>query len=194
MSAYPLPTLTQHLLTVSDYLALGEDEHGRTELMEGHLVMSPSPPWKHNKAAFLLGNQVLPRLPGNLQVNFDLDVDLQLVPATGPGTCRRPDLLVVHGSAVDRISAQGGVLRASDLVLAVEIVSPGSSRTDHIVKRLEYQDAGVPHYWVVDLDQPVSLLAYQLTDEFGYVEHASATGTFTTEEPFPVTVKLADLG
>jgi Uma2 family endonuclease len=30
--------------------------------------------------------------------------------------------------------------------LVVEIVSPGSHRTDHVIKRGEYADAGIPHY------------------------------------------------
>ena len=32
-----------HLLTIGEYAALGGDEHGRSELMEGNLVMSASP-------------------------------------------------------------------------------------------------------------------------------------------------------
>jgi Uma2 family endonuclease len=38
------------------------------------------------------------------------------------------------------------------LMLAVEIVSPSSSRADRVVKRKAYQRHGVPTYWVVDPD------------------------------------------
>jgi Uma2 family endonuclease len=38
------------------------------------------------------------------------------------------------------------------LLLAVEIVSPSSARSDRVEKRDHYLDAGVPDYWVVDLD------------------------------------------
>jgi Uma2 family endonuclease len=40
----------------------------------------------------------------------------------------------------------------SRLLLAVEIVSPSSARADRTVKRLLFQRAGVPEYWIVDLD------------------------------------------
>ncbi|MGH3611494.1 MAG: Uma2 family endonuclease [Pseudonocardia sp.] len=34
----------------------------------------------------------------------------------------------------------------------MEVLSPGSHRTDHVAKRADYADAGIPHYWIVDLD------------------------------------------
>jgi len=38
------------------------------------------------------------------------------------------------------------------LLLAVEVLSPTTARADRVVKRRKYQRAGVPEYWVVDLD------------------------------------------
>src|SRR5262245_53158489 len=43
-------------------------------------------------------------------------------------------------------------LTIDDLLLIVEIVSPGSEAMDELVKRHEYARAGVPRYWVVDRD------------------------------------------
>jgi Uma2 family endonuclease len=40
----------------------------------------------------------------------------------------------------------------SRLLLAVEVVSPSTARADRTVKRLLFQRAGVPEYWIVDLD------------------------------------------
>jgi Uma2 family endonuclease len=43
--------------------------------------------------------------------------------------------------------------------LAVEIVSPESIDRDYEQKRKQYQDAGVPEYWIVDeIEQKVTLL------------------------------------
>ena len=47
-------------------------------------------------------------------------------------------------------------------------MSPGSHRTDHVIKRGEYADAGIPHYWIVDLDNPVTLIDCHPAAEFGY--------------------------
>lgn len=75
----------------------------------------------------------------------------------------------------------------------VEIVSPSSRRIDNVVKRTECAEAGIPNYWIIDLDEPVSLLSCRLTERFGYVGDAAVTGTFSTGQPVPLTVDLAAL-
>jgi len=151
-----------HLLTVAEYAQLGETAWGYTELMEGRILVSPSPTAKHNIAGLALAMQLIPQLPDAVRVIQDVDIDLELVPADQPGLVRRPDLVVVDAKAVDRVDRDGGLLRASDVLVIVEIVSPGSRRLDHVTKRHEYADAGIPHYWIVDLDPPASLLAHHL--------------------------------
>ncbi len=37
-------------------------------------------------------------------------------------------------------------------ILAVDILSPGTAGRDRGIKRHLYQQAGVPEYWIVDLD------------------------------------------
>jgi len=191
MTTRPLPPT--HLLTIDQYVALGEDEHGRTELQEGSIVMSPSPTPNHNVAALSLAMQLMPQLPAHLEVILAIDVDLQLVRADQPGTSRRPDLVVVERSARRRVSGTGGLIRASDVRLVVEIVSDGSRRMDNIVKRAEYADAGIPHYWIIDLDGPVSLASCHLAEAFGYSDGGEVTTEFRTSEPFDIRVTLDDL-
>jgi Uma2 family endonuclease len=187
------PVAPRHLLTVAEYLDIGEIELGYSELVEGRLLMSPSPAFDHNHAALELAVMIRARLPKGLRVVTDLDVDLQLAPPDAPGTVRRPDLLVSAEEARLRVRREGGVLRASEVVLVVEIVSPGSTRTDHVQKRSEYADAGIPHYWIVDTSEPVSLLACHQAGEFGYADGGAVTGTFTATEPFPVEIDLETL-
>jgi len=38
------------------------------------------------------------------------------------------------------------------LLLAVEVLSPSTARADRTVKRRRLQRAGIPEYWIVDLD------------------------------------------
>jgi len=191
MTAVPLPPA--HLLTVGEYAALGEDDSGRSELMEGNLVMSPSPSPDHNMAALRIAVQLLPQLPQDLEVITDVDIDLELAPADQPGFSRRPDVIVVRRSARQRVRIEGGLIRASEMLVVIEIVSPGSRRTDNVVKRAEYADAGIPHYWIVDIQEPVSLLACHLTDKFGYLDAEVVGGTFTSTEPFSINLDLGDL-
>lgn len=188
MTAMPEPLV--RLLTIDEYAALGETEQGYTELVEGRIVVSPSPAPNHNKASMNLAIQLTPTLPDDLEVILDIDVDLQFAAPDRPGFSRRPDLIVVKRSAVRRVGSEGGLLRASDVVVVVEVVSPGSCRTDHVTKRGEYADAGIPHYWIIDLDEPVSMLTCHAAGEFGYRDSGSMTGVVEISEPFPAQVDL----
>lgn len=189
--AAPTPRFAMHHpLTVAEYLEIGEVEPGYAELAEGRLELSPSPVFDHGGAAFELGVQLRPQLPAELRIILDMDVDLQLAAADAPGTVRRPDLIVVRRAAGMRIRAEGGLVLASEVVVAVEIISPSSRRLDNVGKRHEYADAGIPRYWIVDLDEPVSLVACHLAGDFGYVDGGAVTGVFRTTEPFPVEIDL----
>ena len=54
--------------------------------------------------------------------------------------------------------------------LAVEILSPSTARSDRIVKRQRYQQAGVATYWIVDLDAGV-VEVWRPPDEVPVIEH-----------------------
>ncbi|MGH4018605.1 MAG: Uma2 family endonuclease [Pseudonocardiaceae bacterium] len=191
MTAVPEPP--GRLLTVEAYAALGEDDRYRSELQEGNLVMSPSPAPDHMIVMGKLFVQLDEQLPSGLQVIPDIDVDLELTPRSKPGFVRRPDLVVARQAAVERVRRDGGVLRACEALVIVEIVSPGSQRTDHVIKRGEYADAGIPLYWIVDLDGLVTLTACHLAGEFGYQDASPVTGRFITTEPVPVSLRLDGL-
>ena len=178
------------LLTAAEYAKLGETGWGYTELMEGRLLVSPSPTAKHNMAGLALAMQLVPQLPEGMRVIQDVDIDLGLVPADQPGLVRRPDLVVVNTVAVNRVDREGGLLCAADVLIIVEIVSPGSRRLDYVIKRGEYADAGIPRYWIVDLGRPVSLLDCHLAGDLGYADSGAVTGTFTSCVPFAVRLEL----
>jgi Uma2 family endonuclease len=125
-----LPQPPARLLTVAEYAQLGETTTGYTELQEGNLIMSPSSSPRHMIASGRLLLQVQSQLPDELCAVQEVDIDLELAPADQPGVVRRPDLVVVDYKAIDRLDRDGGLLRASDVLVVVEIVSPGSSSSD----------------------------------------------------------------
>ena len=192
--AVSVPPSEPRLLTVAEYVARGETELGYDELVEGRVVMSPSPVPDHNNALVEALIQLRPQLPPELEVLLDLDVNLELAPPDAPGFTRRPDLIVARRSARERVRQEGGIIRASEVVVVAEFVSPGSKRTDHVAKRADYADAGIAHYWIVDLDDPISLVACHLGGELGYVDGGAVSGIFSTTEPFPVRLDLGVLG
>ena len=200
MTALPEPTrgefpweIPDHLLSIEEYAALGETDSGFTELVEGRLMMSPSPRPEHGLAMLELAHQLRPSVPEEFKTVAETDIDLELTPAGGPGFSRRPDLMVVSKAELARRRQEGGLLRATGVLLVVEIVSPGSKRTDYATKHDEYADAGIPFYWILDLDDPVSLVACHQAGELGYQDAPARTWKFRTTEPFPAEIDLTAL-
>ena len=62
---------------------------------------------------------------------MDIDVDLQLGPGRRPGNGAAAGLIVVAPRRRQPGRPGGRRVRASDVLLAVEILSPGSRRLDH---------------------------------------------------------------
>ncbi|HET8658225.1 MAG TPA: Uma2 family endonuclease [Micromonosporaceae bacterium] len=63
---------------------------------------------------------------------------------------------------------RSGWLEVADLLLVVEIVSPGSAAMDEMVKRREYARAGIPRYWVVDRDTAQTVTLHRRGLDGGY--------------------------
>lgn len=86
-------------------------------------------------------------------------------------------------------------LVASDVRLAVEIISPGSRNVDLRLKPFEYAEAGIPHYWLVDLDPPapsITVFHVGAPDE-GYVEEPAIAGQLITTAPFGLCIDISAL-
>ncbi|WP_007024546.1 Uma2 family endonuclease [Saccharomonospora iraqiensis] len=166
---------------MADWDALPEDESAHIELQEGVLIVSPRPLRQHARAAARFWEQLDDQLPAGLEAVLEFEV---LVSEQFPPTVRVPDVVVTRADGPTRR------LRAEDVLVAIEVVSPGSKRTDTVTEPSEYAEAGIPHYWVVDLDDPVSLVAYHFAEEFGYLEAPAVTRVFSTTDPVPLHVDL----
>jgi Uma2 family endonuclease len=91
---------------------------------------------------------------------------IRITGSTGVGG-RTPDLSVWRKRPVP-----GVWLAVVDLLLVVEIVSPGSEALDEVTKLREYAAAGIPQYWVVDRDAAQTVTLYRLTGDGTYHERA----------------------
>jgi len=184
-----LPTWASVPLTATEYAALPEMQ-GRYELQEGAIVVAGSPVPDHQNGVLELAFQLREQTPSSLRTVVGVDIDLELVPASEPGTVRVPDLVVVTEASFQRVRDGGGLLRAADVLLAVEILSRSTRRTDSVIKRAEYADAGIGHYWIIDLLDGPSLTGCHLAGEFGYVDDPPVRGLFSTTDPFPARIDL----
>jgi Uma2 family endonuclease len=134
-------------VTLDDLAAMNAaDRHGhRYELSpQGALSVMPPPDSEHAAIASRLFAWLL-------MAGWAPDQILQVAGVRIPGSDgdggRIPDLTAWSGP-----QSRGVWLALTDLLLVVEIVSPGSAAMDQGVKVREYAEAGIPRYWVVDRD------------------------------------------
>ena len=116
--------------------------------------------------------------------------DVEVLIALDPLTIRAPDVLVTH---TDLFETNPPRYPAADVLLAVEILSTGTRRVDRVLKFVEYAEADIPQYWILDLDDPTSLLAYLLVDG-NYELSGEHTGAATLDVGgHPVSIDLPAL-
>ncbi|WP_199191574.1 Uma2 family endonuclease [Amycolatopsis sp. CA-126428] len=147
-----------HLLSLDDWTELPETREFHVEVVEGVLAVSPRPLLAHQWAVTRLGYWLNERLPAEYSAWSEVEV----VIAETPLTVRVPDVVVARTKVMETNPAR---LQAGDVRMVVEVLSEGSRRTDRVTKFSEYAEAGIDHYWIVDLDPPISMVTYQLVDE-----------------------------
>ncbi len=145
-----MPAIRRHWTTVEVRALMGESRHWpRYELLGGELLVTPAPGLIHQIAVGdllgLIGDYVEHEQIG-IALSSPADIELR------SGTIIQPDVFVVPSRVMLNTDVPPGWRDVTALLLAVEIVSPSSARSDRVEKRDHYLDAGVPDYWVVDLD------------------------------------------
>jgi Uma2 family endonuclease len=192
MSAEPVPPPNSrapwpdHLLSLAEWDALPEDNTRHYELAEGAMFVTPRPVTAHQLAAYRLCVQLDDGLPTELTPLIEVEIVVE--PGT-PATVRAPDLIVVATELAEQNPAR---YDAADVLVAVEIISPGSRQVDRITKFAEYAEVGIEHYWIVDLESPVSMETFRLKDG-RYLPAASGTESVRIETPTPVTIDVPRL-
>ncbi|MEU1853587.1 Uma2 family endonuclease [Streptomyces sp. NPDC019990] len=127
--------------TVDDLFTL-PDLPPHTELIDGSLVfVSPQRDF-HSVMIDLLVMGMRRTAPGHVKVRREMTVVLDR--RNGP----EPDISVVRAEAVT--GREQTRFKASDVLLAVEVVSPDSEARDRDTKPHKYAAAGIPHFWLVE--------------------------------------------
>lgn len=164
-------------LTRADLETMPDDGH-RYELIDGTLIVSPAPRRIHQYTVgelFVLLRAAAPSSEFDvLMAPFDV--------VLAEDTVLEPDVLVARYADMTEKDLPVAPL------LAVEVLSPSTRRTDLMMKHSRLQEAGCPSYWVVDPDVP-SLIAWGLRDG-AYVEVGNVRGDETFHARLPYTVDV----
>jgi Uma2 family endonuclease len=162
--------------TYEDLQTFPEGDGKRYEIIDGDLLVTPSPMTRHQR---VLGNfhwwvrSYLEEAPIGEVFFAPFDVVLSDVNVV------EPDLLFLSNARLDRLT-QKNAQGAPDLV--VEVLSESTRRTDAVRKRKLYERVDVLEYWIVDPELETVKVYRKAGDRFARpIELSSEAGdTLTT--------------
>jgi Uma2 family endonuclease len=170
--------------TVDDLLELPDDGN-RYELFNGSLLVSPAPTPVHQSIITAVLAVLLQARPP------------ELVPLTTVNVRATdkdffiPDVVVVRKEVVKTV---GLMFSPSDILLAVEVVSPSTKMRDRMFKAEAYAKAGIPNYWRIEPDEGPTLYVHELKGELYEPPAVFKAGTVADlTKPFPISFDSAVL-
>ena len=131
-------------LTVRDYMSIPDGDDRRFELIDGELILAPSPVPQHQdivlNLARMLADFVESQDLGKVTIS-PMDVVLSEYDVF------QPDILFISRNRLHIISDRN-IQGAPDLV--IEVLSPTTEDRDRGIKRDQYLRYGVREYWIID--------------------------------------------
>jgi Uma2 family endonuclease len=163
MSAEAVGRYMPAVITLDDLAAMiAADTHGRRyeTSPEGVLSVVPPPESDHSVITTrLIAWLLIAGLPAE---QIMPGAGIRIRGSAGDGG-RVPDLTVWSQAQPSSVW-----LPSTDLLLAIEIVSPGSEAIDQFVKVTEYAGAGIPQYWTVARDKAKTVTMRRLAPDGDY--------------------------
>lgn len=169
----------QWFQSFEEYLSYDDGTEKLYELFNGELIEVPPESGKNTAiAVFLLLH--FAAIVTHVRVRpHGLELEVRGEPRN-----RYPDLTIIRAEHVQQLD-QRNTLRLSMAppFLVIEIVSPGELQRDrdYIAKRTQYQERGIPEYWVVD-PQLETVLVLKLTGNV-YTEVNTFSGKKNIRSP-----------
>jgi Uma2 family endonuclease len=180
MSEYP----SAEILTTDDLEKFPED-NVRRELLDGVLLVSPSPSNTHQIIAGRLMVALEADCPSDNEVTQNVDVHFSKLRSFAS------DVLVITAAAARRTERP---FMSHEVVLAVEIVSPTSVGMDRVAKPAFYAGAGIPFYWRIETEGGVTVHTYKIdpVNEV-YVPVGTFSDVVDVAEPWPIRIPISTL-
>ena len=162
-----------------EYLSYDDGTDKLYELFNGELIEVPPESGINVEIATLLLIQFA-LLVGYRRVRgHGLELEVRGEPRN-----RYPDLTILREEHIQQLAKRNTLrLTMAPPLLVFEVVSPGELQRerDYIAKRLQYQDCGIPEYWIINPDAQ-TILVLKLTDNT-YTEVGSFSGQEQVRSP-----------
>lgn len=145
-------------LTFEEYVDFCERTEEPFELVRGELLKMTPPTWQH----ILIEEFIQEALNAEIKRS---KLNWRAFRGSGQRTevdsSRLPDVMVVPLDELAGLKRQTAILQVPAR-LAIEIVSPSTASEDYNRKQEEYQNRGIPEYWIVDHEAlgPANVLGF----------------------------------
>lgn len=155
-----------------EYLNYDDGTDNLYELFNGELIEVPPESGENVQIATFLLLQFALLLGYRRVRGHGLELEVRGEPPN-----RYPDLTIVREEHIQQLAKRNTLrLSMAPPLLVIEVVSPGELQRnrDYIAKRSQYQDCGIPEYWIVD-PEAKTILILELTGNT-YTEVGSFSG------------------
>jgi len=148
-------------LSFEEYLSYDDGTENLYELFNGELIEVPPESGENVQIANRLF-LVFALLLGTDRVRgHGLELEVRGEPRN-----RYPDFTIIREEHIQLLKQRNTIrLSMAPPLLVIEIVSPGELQRDrdYVAKRSQYQDIGIPEYWIID-PQEKTVLVLELTE------------------------------
>uniref|UniRef100_B8HWU6 Putative restriction endonuclease domain-containing protein n=1 Tax=Cyanothece sp. (strain PCC 7425 / ATCC 29141) TaxID=395961 RepID=B8HWU6_CYAP4 len=135
-------------LSFTEYLNYDDGTEQLYELFNGELILVPPESGRNVRIATFLLLKFAAAVGYARVRGQGLELEVQGEPRN-----RYPDLTILQDEHILQLEQRNTLrLFMSPPLLVVEVVSPGELQweRDYIAKRRQYQDRGIPEYWIID--------------------------------------------
>ncbi len=170
-------------LSFEEYLSYDDGTGSLYELVDGQLIEIPPASFLHSDIIDFIADcfKAIAR-----QHKLDIKVKTGDVGVrTGINSSRIPDISVIDGGVWKSYRRDKSAVIEEGVMLAVEVVSPGAEQIerDYTNKAIEYQQMGIPEYWIVDpISQKITVL---VLDKGGYGKTVFTESDAISSPTFP---------
>ena len=141
----------QQFWTEAQYLTLTNHSNRLIEFADGCIEILPVPTQRHQAISRFLFLALVAAMRGRGGDVFYASLRLRI----RDGKFREPDIMLVGKAGDPR--CRDDYWTGADLVM--EVVSPDDPYRDLVEKRIDYAEAGIPEYWIVNpIDDTVTVL------------------------------------